>query len=224
MKKKVLVLEDEASIRSFVVINLERVGYEVVEAECGEQALELLHDQKDIGVALLDIMLPGEDGLSLLSALKLSEATKRIPVIIVSAKTSEIDKVRGLDLGADDYIPKPFGIMEFISRVKAVLRRSGVEEKSTIEYGGIRIDDLSHSVELDGIPCKLTHKEYELLKLLLQHPGRVFSRNHITEAVWGYDYESESRTVDMHIKTLRKKLEDKGNMIKTVRNVGYKVE
>jgi len=220
---RVFVVEDDTDIKEMECFALKSSGYEAVGFSNSDSLFSALKDETP-SLIILDIMLPGEDGLSLLSALKLSEATKRIPVIIVSAKTSEIDKVRGLDLGADDYIPKPFGIMEFISRVKAVLRRSGVEEKSTIEYGGIRIDDLSHSVELDGIPCKLTHKEYELLKLLLQHPGRVFSRNHITEAVWGYDYESESRTVDMHIKTLRKKLEDKGNMIKTVRNVGYKVE
>ena len=170
-------------------------------------------------------MLPGEDGLTLLEKLKSSPVTSPIPVIVVSAKDSELDAVKGLDGGADDYITKPFGVMEFLSRVKAVLRRS--ESRAQAErfiIGGIELDDSKHTVKANGADCQLTYKEYKLLLTLMQHHGKVLSREKLMILVWGTDFAGETRTVDMHIKSLRKKLGDCGEMIVTVRNVGYKLE
>ena len=169
-------------------------------------------------------MLPNEDGLSILRRLRDSSKWNSIPVIMVTAKDTEIDKVKGLDLGADDYITKPFGIMELISRVKALLRRVQIiENKSTFQYNNIILNDEKRTVTADGNNIELTYKEYELLKLLLMNKGIVLSRNKIMEHVWGFDYEGESRTVDMHVKTLRQKLGESGKAVKTVRNVGYKI-
>lgn len=175
---------------------------------------------------VLDIMLPGEDGFSILRKLKESALTASIPVMMVSAKSTELDCVRGLDAGADDYLPKPFGVMEFLSRIKALLRRSSKESlvESIITYEGIVLDDVRHTVSVNGDSCILTFKEYELLKLLISSPGIVFSRELILQKVWECDSSFASRTVDMHVKTLRQKLGDKGALIKTIRNVGYKVE
>lgn len=152
---------------------------------------------------ILDIMLPGEDGLSILKRLRTQENTKNVPVIMLTAKSTELDKVKGLDLGADDYIAKPFGILEFVSRVRALLRRSGLMNSESEES---------------------TYKEYELLKLLLSHPGLVYSRQQILEKIWGVDFNMDTRTVDMHVKTLRQKLGEQGAIIQTVRNVGYKAQ
>lgn len=175
---------------------------------------------------VLDIMLPGEDGFSILRKLKESALTASIPVMMVTAKSTELDCVRGLDAGADDYLPKPFGVMEFLSRIKALLRRSSKESlvESIITYEGIVLDDVRHTVSVNGDSCILTFKEYELLKLLISSPGIVFSRELILQKVWECDSSFASRTVDMHVKTLRQKLGDKGALIKTIRNVGYKVE
>ena len=221
--KKVLILEDEVSIRSFVVINLNRAGYEVIEAGTGMEALEKLKEHPDVGVAILDIMLPDEDGLSIVKKLRTRQDTVLVPVIMVTAKTTEIDKVKGLDLGADDYITKPFGVMELISRVKAMLRRSQkTQDKDKIlKIGNIVLDREKHSVMVGKEPVELTYKEYELLKLLMTNAGIVTTRELILDRVWGIDFEGESRTLDMHIKTLRQKLKEEGSLIKTVRNVGY---
>ena len=174
---------------------------------------------------LLDIMLPDEDGLSVVRNLRKDPKTENIPIIMVTAKTTELDKVKGLDLGADDYMTKPFGVMELISRVKALLRRSRrVEEERSLSAGNIFLDQEKHMVCVQNTPCELTYKEYELLKLLLQNRGIVLTRDTIMERVWGIHFEGESRTLDVHIKTLRQKLKSAASMIKTVRNVGYTIE
>ena len=223
--KRVLVVEDEASIREMVALNLKMAGWEVVEAPSAERALELMHSGERCDAALLDIMLPGEDGLEILSRVRKNPATEKTPVIMVTAKTTEIDKVRGLDMGADDYISKPFGVMELISRVKALLRRTEKEDDGdTLACGSIEIDNKRHSVTVQGETCELTFKEFELLKYLMINQGIVLSRDKLMNQVWGFEYEGESRTVDMHIKTLRHKLGDGGQQIKTVRNVGYVME
>lgn len=178
---------------------------------------------------ILDIMLPGEDGLSILKRLRAQENTKNVPVIMLTAKSTELDKVKGLDLGADDYIAKPFGIPEFVSRVKALLRRAGstnstAEEPKIITLGEISLNESMRTVKVGGSNIELTYKEYELLKLLLSHPGLVYSRQQILEKIWGIDFKMDTRTVDMHIKTLRQKLGEQGSIIQTVRNVGYKAQ
>ena len=222
--KKVMILEDEVSIRSFVVINLKRAGYEVVEAGTGEEALELLKANPDVGVAILDIMLPGDDGMVLLKKLKSSSKTKDIPVIMVTAKGSEYDKVMGLDSGADDYVTKPFGMMELVSRIKAVLRRSRkTEEKSQIELSGICMNIKKHEVTVNGKEVALTLKEFELLEKLMLNKGIVLTRDQLLTEIWGYDFDGETRTVDVHVRTLRQKLGEKGDLIQTVRGVGYRV-
>ncbi len=202
---------------------LKNSGFEVAEfadaagfwQACAQQLPELL---------LLDIMLPGEDGYTLLQKLRSQQRTKDIPVIIVTAKSTEIDAVRGLENGADDYITKPFGIIELVARVKVVLRRAHKPQNSLLQTGQILLDDEKRQVLVGGQTCSLTFKEYELLKLLLLNTGIVLSRERIMDKVWGTDFEGESRTVDMHIKTLRQKLGESGSCIKTVRNVGYKIE
>ena len=226
--KKILVLEDEANIRSFVVINLNRAGYETIEAGSGEEALEQLRLNPDVGVALLDIMLPDEDGISILKRLKSDAATAEIPVIMLSAKSSEIDKVTGLENGADDYITKPFGIMELLSRVKAVLRRSHLqkpEQQQVLSAHDLTIDLNQRTVVYLETEIVLTYKEFELLSYLVRNRGSAISRDRLLEQVWGFSYEGETRTVDAHVKTLRQKLEAAGctNLIHTVRGYGYKI-
>ena len=222
--KKVLVLEDESSIRSFIVINLRRAGYEVIEAGTGEEALEMLQQHSDIRVALLDVMLPGIDGMELLRRMRADAALSDIPVVMATAKGAEYDKIRGLDLGADYYLTKPFGVMELVSCVKAVLRRCGTKSASQFRCGGLVLDEESHTVTADGESVALTYKEFELLRLFLSHPGTAFSRDQLMADVWGTDYCGETRTVDMHIRTLRQKLGAYGEKIETVRGVGYRME
>ena len=171
---------------------------------------------------IMDIMLPDRDGLSVLKDVRAEQSTAKLPVIMVTAKTSEMDKVKGLDQGADDYMTKPFGIMELISRVKALLRRANVSGGSHIySFDGITMDDAKHQVLVDGQETDLTYKEFQLFKMLIQNSGIVLQRSQILDRVWGIDYEGESRTLDMHIKTLRRKIGEKGSLIQTVRNVGY---
>lgn len=217
------IVEDDANIRQMESYALKNSGFEVAEfanaAEfwraCETQLPELL---------LLDIMLPGEDGFALLQKLRNQPQTHDIPVIIVTAKSTEVDAVRGLENGADDYITKPFGIIELVARVKVVLRRIQRPQPARLQAGQIVLDDDKRQVLANGKECSLTFKEYELLKLLLLNSGIVLSRERIMDKVWGTDFEGESRTVDMHIKTLRQKLGESGASIKTVRNVGYKIE
>lgn len=217
----IYVVEDDKNIREIEAFSLKNSGYEVKEFEVAKDFYQAV-TEKIPDLVLLDIMLPDADGLDIVKALRVGIKTKNIPIIMVTAKTSEIDKVKGLDMGADDYIAKPFGIMELISRVKALLRRSSAEAYDKVITDGIVcIDEEKHKVSVGEETCELTFKEYELLKLLLSHADTVVSRETILEKVWGTDFEGESRTLDMHIKTLRQKLLEAGARIKTVRNVGY---
>ena len=218
----IYVVEDDKSIQEIESFALANVGYRV---EGFGTALEFREAMKKElpDLILLDVMLPDEDGLSIVKRLRADKETVMIPVLMVTAKTTELDKVKGLDIGADDYMTKPFGIMELISRVKALLRRSSAAEDrdKVLKLGAIVLDREKHAVTVDGQPCELTYKEYELLKLLLKNAGIVTTREVILDRIWGTDFEGESRTLDMHIKTLRQKLGAAGSMIKTVRNVGY---
>ena len=222
---KICVVEDDENIREIVVYALGSAGFETVGYETGAELFESL-DTGTPSLILLDIMLPEDDGLTILRRLRYLPTTKEIPVIMLTAKGSEYDKVKGLDMGADDYISKPFGVMELISRVNAVLRRSGdaTNQSGRIEVSGLTLDHARREVRSHGDLVKLTFKEYELLHCLMRSVGIVLSRDKLMETVWGFDFEGESRTVDVHIKTLRQKLGQSGNLIKTVRNVGYKFE
>lgn len=218
----IYVVEDDKNIQEIETFALTNVGYQVegfLSAEEFYAALRRIIPD----LILLDIMLPDEDGLSILKKLREREDTQKVPVIMVTAKTTEIDKVKGLDMGADDYMTKPFGVMELISRVKAMLRRSARPEdkEKILSLGKIVLDREKHAVFVEGVPCELTFKEYELLKLLMTNAGIVTPRETILDRIWGTDFEGESRTLDMHIKTLRQKLKEEGALIKTVRNVGY---
>ncbi len=220
----VFVVEDDTNIREIERYALKNSGYEVETFESGAELFQRLKEEIP-SLILLDIMLPGESGLDILAKIRGTAETSRIPIIMVTAKTSELDKVKGLDLGADDYISKPFGVMELVSRVKALLRRSNpVQDEAQLMLGDIYIDNDRHAVLVGGKPCELTFKEFELLKYLIINRGIVLSRDKLMNQVWGFEYEGESRTVDMHIKTLRQKLGDAGHYIKTVRNVGYMIE
>ncbi len=218
----IYIIEDDQDIREMETYALKNSGFEVEAFSESGSFYEACRKSLP-SLVLLDIMLPGEDGLAILKKLRQGDDTKDIPVIMVTAKSTEIDKVKGLDSGADDYITKPFGVMELVSRAKALLRRCPKNsEQKVLSFQGIVIDDDKHTVTVDGKECKLTFKEYELLKYFLQNKGIALSRERLIEQVWGYDFEGESRTVDMHIKTLRQKLSSAGSIIKTVRNVGYK--
>ena len=221
---RIAVIEDERPIRERLVHILNKISpeYQVVgSAENGREGLILLEEQ-DPDLILLDIMLPDEDGLSILRKIREKRETKRIPVIMVTAKTTEIDKVKGLDNGAYDYMTKPFGVMELVSRVKALLRRTGEQDaEKVIKIGDLVIDDEKRKVFVTGSAVELTYKEYELLHYLAQNQEIVLPRDSIMEHIWHANCEIESRTLDVHIKTLRHKLGDAGKYIKTVRNVGY---
>ena len=218
----ICILEDDDNIREIENFALKNCGFVTEPAASAKEFWEIM-EHKIPQLILLDIMLPDEDGLSIVKKLRTRQDTVLVPVIMVTAKTTEIDKVKGLDLGADDYITKPFGVMELISRVKAMLRRSQkTQDKDKIlKIGNIVLDREKHSVMVGKEPVELTYKEYELLKLLMTNAGIVTTRELILDRVWGIDFEGESRTLDMHIKTLRQKLKEEGSLIKTVRNVGY---
>ena len=217
-------VEDERNIRELIVYTLESSGLRAKGLESGAELFEELSSHQ-ASLILLDIMLPGEDGLEILSRLKASEVTKDIPVIMVTAKGAEYDKVRGLDCGADDYITKPFGMMEFIARVRAVLRRTGKEDKNnaTLQVNDLQVLVQQHQVIADGQKVTLTLKEFELLRFLMENQGIVLSRDRLLGHVWGYDFDGETRTVDVHIRTLRQKLGSCGEYIATVRGVGYRI-
>jgi len=219
--RKIYIVEDDADIREIVLYALRSAGFEAQGFEKSTDFWPALAKALP-DLFLLDIMLPGEDGLSILKKLRGNARTKNLPVIMLTAKGSEFDKVKGLDLGADDYIAKPFGVMELISRVNALLRRTG-HQAETLVYQNITLDSARRTVLVDSESVNLTYKEYELLHYLLLNAGLVMSREKILEAVWGFDFEGESRTLDMHIRTLRQKLGPAGEHIKTVRNVGYKL-
>ncbi len=220
----IYVVEDDRSIQEIETFALTGAGFRVRGFDRAADFLRAL-DQEKPDLVLLDIMLPDRDGLAVVQKLRNSRDTMLLPVIMVTAKTAEIDKVKGLDMGADDYLTKPFGVMELISRVKAILRRSqGGRGEGRLTLGEIMMDQERHAVTVGKQACELTYKEYELLKLLMKNAGIVLTRDVILEQVWGSSFEGESRTLDMHIKTLRQKLGDQGGMIRTVRNVGYVIE
>ena len=222
----VYIVEDDKNISEIEFFTLKNAGFDPVcfyENNSFKKAME----KKIPSIVILDIMLPGTDGISILKKIRTQEHTKNLPVIMVTAKASEIDTVKALDYGADDYITKPFGLMELVSRVKAVLRRgilstSKSESSTPISLGKIKIDVKSRTVTISNNPIELTFKEFELLLLLIQNKGNVLTREFLLDKIWNTSPDIESRTVDMHIKTLRKKLEAEGNRIVTVRNVGYK--
>ena len=218
----IYVVEDDTNISEIECFALKNVGYEVESFDTAGAFYKALKNRRP-DLILLDIMLPDEDGLSIVTNIRKNASVKDVPVIMITAKSSEIDKVKGLDAGADDYVTKPFGVMELISRVKALLRRAGNDKKEdkVLTLGNVTLDKEKHSVYVSGNLVELTYKEYELLQLLLANAGIVTTRDIILTKVWGTDFEGESRTLDMHIKTLRQKLGDAGSMIKTVRNVGY---
>ena len=217
-------VEDDNSIRELMVYALRASGFE---AEGFSDSAGLFHalEQAEPQLILLDIMLPGMDGIEILKKLRGNPATAGIPVIMASAKGTEYDKVVGLDLGADDYLAKPFGMMEMVSRIRAGLRRTSHHAGTKpLRLGALTMDPLSHTVQADGVRVELTLKEFELLKLFLEHPGRVFSRDQLLERIWSTEYVGETRTVDVHIGTLRTKLGTCGEYIRTVRGVGYRME
>ena len=219
----VYIVEDDNNISEIESFALKNSGYITEVFETGKIFFKHLQNKKP-DIVLLDIMLPDMDGLEILKKMKNTPDYKKIPVIMVTAKTTEIDKVKGLDLGADDYISKPFGIMELISRVKALLRRTlNLEEEKVLSYESVVMDVEKRAVYVNNDAVELTYKEFELLKLLLQNSGIVLRREVIMVRVWGTEFEGESRTLDMHIKTLRQKLGDGGAIIKTIRNVGYEI-
>ena len=223
MARNILVVEDDNNISEIESFALKNSGYITEVFETGKIFFKHLQNKKP-DIVLLDIMLPDMDGLEILKKMKNTPDYKKIPVIMVTAKTTEIDKVKGLDLGADDYISKPFGIMELISRVKALLRRTlNLEEEKVLSYESVVMDVEKRAVYVNNDAVELTYKEYELLSLLIQNAGRVLTREQIMDRIWGYDYGGSSRTLDMHIKTLRQKLGDSGSRIHTVRNVGYRL-
>ena len=216
-------VEDEMNIRELLIYTLETTGFSARGFSSGKELRAALREELP-DLILLDIMLPGEDGYSILERLKASQETKNIPVIMVTAKEAEFDKVRGLESGADDYITKPFGMMEFVARVKAVLRRCARQnEERELHCKDLRVNVARHEVSYQGELKELTRKEFELLEYLLENKGLVMSRNQILCHVWGYDFDGETRTVDVHVRTLRQKLGEAGNLIETVRGVGYRI-
>jgi len=219
----IYIVEDDKSIQEIEVFALSGAGFTVEGFDNAGSFLDAVKNKLP-DLILLDVMLPDEDGLSVLKDLRAKKETATLPIILVTAKGAEIDKVKGLDYGADDYITKPFGVMELISRVKAMLRRSMAQDKGEekeLTVGCVTLNRETHSVKVSGEGVELTYKEFELLKLLMMNARIVTTREVILDRVWGTDYEGESRTLDMHIKTLRQKLKGAAGMIKTVRNVGY---
>ena len=218
-------VEDDASIRDIEVYALRSVGFEARGFSDGAAFWDALRAERP-ELVVLDVMLPGIDGIELLSRMRASDALRDIPVIMATAKGTEYDKIHGLDLGADYYLAKPFGVMELVSCVKAVLRRCRRDdaERAGLSAGGVSLNADAHTVTAGGQRITLTYKEFELLRLFMAHPGTAFTREQLMERVWGTDYCGETRTVDMHIRTLRQKLGEYGEMIETVRGVGYRLE
>lgn len=219
----IFCVEDDGNIRELVVYTLNTTGMEARGFENGSELMKALASEMP-ELVLLDIMLPGEDGLSILKKLKSSSKTKQIPVIMVTAKGAEYDVVKGLDAGADDYVTKPFGMMELVSRIKAVLRRTKIEQSiDGYELENLKMDLKKHKVKVDGETVVLTLKEFELLKRLMMHQNMVLTRDRLLEEVWGYEFAGETRTLDVHIRSLRQKLGTAGELIQTVRGVGYQI-
>lgn len=231
--KTILAVDDEPHILELLQYNLQGAGYEVVKAESGEEAMSFIEDNAyDFEVVLLDWMLPGIDGIEVLKRIRSSERYQHVPVIMLTAKNDEISKVVGLEIGADDYLAKPFGVHELLARMKAVMRRSQIvqpvdnsDKEEVIKIDTLVINKTRRTVEVDGVSVDLALKEYELLYLLAKNKGIVFTRETLLEKIWGYDYLGETRTVDVHIRNIRKKIEKDDTApvyIKTVRGIGYK--
>lgn len=218
----IYIVEDDPSIRELEQYALAQNDFEVMGFSSSAGFWKALAERIP-SLVILDVMLPGEDGFSILKKLRSDPLYAQLPVIMVTAKTSELDTVKGLDCGADDYIAKPFGIMEFISRVKAALRRTATPKTGILQFEEIALDHAKRSVTVNNLPVELTYKEYSLLKLLIEQPEMVVTREKILQLIWDTDIAVESRTVDMHLRTLRKKLGDAGRYIQTVRKVGYKL-
>ena len=217
-------VEDDASIRDIEVYALRSTGFEAEGVESGPALFAALK-RVPAELIILDVMLPGEDGLDILKKLRLGAATRNVPVIMATARGEEYGKITGLDSGADDYLVKPFGMMEMVSRVRAVLRRANPERvKAPLSLGGVTLDPVSHRVTVGGEEISLTLKEFELLHTLMSSPGVVFTRDRLLSEIWGTDYDGETRTVDVHVRTLRQKLGEAGSIIGTVRGVGYRTE
>lgn len=220
----IFCVEDDDGIRELMIYTLNAAGFEARGFTCGSSFFEALQTEKP-RLIMLDIMLPGEDGISILKKLRRRPETKEIPVIMATARGTEYDKVTGLDLGADDYLAKPFGMMEMVSRIRAVLRRTNPSEpKKQIKIGELELNPETYAVTENGNRVSLTLKEYKLLCTFMENPGRVFTRDRLLELVWEADYAGETRTVDVHIGTLRAKLGECGDYIETVRGVGYRME
>lgn len=217
-------VDDDKTIRDIEVYTLTQTGFQAKGFSDGLSVLEALRSEKP-ELIVLDIMLPEKDGVEVLKEIRSNPNTRKIPVIMATAKGTEMDKIQGLDAGADDYLVKPFGVMEMVSRIKAVLRRcESASQDDTLSYGDITFSEKTHLVTVNGEKVSLTFKEFEILKLFIKNPGIVFSRDKLLSEIWGIDYLGESRTVDMHIKTLRQKLGYSGACIKTVVGVGYRME
>lgn len=217
-------VEDDASIRDLMIYTLNASGFQAVGFPDGKDFFEALHNEIP-QLVILDIMLPGEDGISILKKLRAASATAELPIIMATAKGTEYDKVIGLDLGADDYLTKPFGMMEMVSRIKAVLRRTEAKaDERILRVGDIVMNLREHTVSVSGTRILLTLKEFELLQLFIENTGRVFTREQLIQKIWDSDFVGETRTVDVHIGTLRTKLGSCGSYIETVRGVGYRME
>jgi len=219
----IYIVEDDDSIREIEELALQNAGHKVMGFACAADFYKILEEVVP-ELCLVDLMLPDVSGNEIVRKLRSNAETQKLPVIMVTAKTTELDLVKGIEDGADDYIKKPFSVMELISRVKALLRRTKTTEVKELKLGELVINNEKHEVILEGHPIELTYKEYELLSLFILNKGIVLSRNTIMDKVWGTDYEGETRTIDMHVKTLRHKLGEYGARIKTVRNVGYVME
>ena len=220
----IFCVEDDSGIRDLMIYTLNSAGFEAKGFVCGAELFDALKAEEP-QLIMLDIMLPGEDGIEILKRLRSNSATSDIPVIMATAKGTEYDKVIGLDFGADDYLAKPFGMMEMVSRVKAVLRRAAPKAAARVlRIGRLELNSGEHTVSVDGERITLTLKEYEMLRFFMENLGRVFTRDQLLEKIWAADYVGETRTVDVHIGTLRTKLRDCGDYIETVRGVGYRME
>lgn len=225
-REKIFIVEDDKNIRDLIAYALKSSDYEAQGFEGGDSLYKALENESP-DLFILDIMLDGDDGYTILEKIRSRARTKDIPVIMLTAKTGEYDKVRGLDMGADDYVTKPFGVMELISRVRAVLRRARpykvTEDEYKFTYKDLVLDTAKRSVSLEGEAVDLSYKEFELLRYLMENEDRVLTRDEIMSEVWGFDYRGETRTVDVHIRSLRQKLGPHRDYIKTIRNVGYKI-
>ena len=219
---KILVVDDEARMRKLVRDFLVRDGYTVAEAADGEEALSVFYDQKDIALIILDVMMPKMDGYEVCEEIR---RVSKVPIIMLTAKSDERDELRGFDLGIDEYVTKPFSPKILVARVEAILRRSGAgRAEDTLELGGIKIDKSAHEVTIDGKPVELSFKEFELLTYFMENNGIALSREKILNNVWNYDYYGDARTIDTHVKKLRSKLGEKGDLIRTIWGMGYKFE